>query len=327
MTRTQFITEQTTSKQKVLIVINESTIFIKKLKSHLASFDMHVFISAQVPEDDSQFALCFVVTDTNKVKLHKTHIPTIYIAFQTHKKKIEAVTLPHNSKLITIIGGLEYAIAQIQTILWFAVSKEKQESILTLESAFEPSPKPNKAPLHKRHFTIPIYIIRLFGILLVLVYLFSFWIPLGITSFYSYKSAKRILANTVSEAKNINEAKKPFSSLAFILYQPVRPLYLFFSLAQFPDDLFVVNATETQLTQTLDTLLAESRIFSRLVLAPTRTLSTAQSARRHFDIIQNLLGQSEEQILTIYRKIPPSFLSDSNKSEFQKGILQLRKVY
>jgi hypothetical protein len=327
MARTQFITEQTTQKQRVLIVTEKNDAFVKQLKQHLASHDMHVFISPQVPEDSQQFDLSFVISASNKRKKMNEKHPTIYIVFHSNKKNIHTSPPPHNSKVINIVGESEYAATQIQTIIWFAISHQQHSPVLTLESTLQPSPKPKvNRKLTHLHFKIPTSLYRLLGFAIIMCYLFSFWIPLGIASLYSLKSIKSIQKNSFAEGNKINDIKKPFLTLATHLYNPVRPVYLFFSLAQLPDDLFVVNNTETSLIQTLENLIKESHSFSQLVLQSERTIDTAQLARIHFDKTQTLLTQAEEQILTIYRKIPPYLISNSNKNEFQKGISQLRKA-
>ena len=326
MTRIHFVTEQTTQKQRVLIVTEKNDIFIKKLKAHLITHDMNVFISPRLPEESQHFDLRFIIGSSNRIKKRDETIPTIYIVFHTRKKTIHTTALPPHAKLINIIGDPDYAVTQIQTIIWFAVSNESHSPILTLESAFRSSPKPKQKKVTKMRFIMPAKFYYLLGIGLIIFYLFSFWIPLGITSIYSLKSVKQAQANNLSEAKNIDGNKKSFFSLATLLYNPVRPLYLFFSLAQFPDDLFVVNTTETELLQTLEKLITESRSFSQLVLQSSRSPTVAKLTRAHFDEIQKLLAQSEDEILTIYRKIPPYFLSNSYKNEFQKGISQLQKA-
>ena len=326
MTRVHFVTEQTSQKQRVLIVTEKNDVFIKELKAHLVSHDMHVFISSRLPEDSSHFNLCFIVSFSHKKVKGNESIPTIYILFHKQKKNIHAIVPPINSKLVHIIGEPDYAVTQIKTIIWFAVSNEQHSSVLSLESTFPSFSKPKqKKSVHIR-FSFPFRFFRLLGFSFVFLYLFSFWIPLGISSIYSYKSAQYIQANNLSEAKKINNKKRIFFTFASFLYKPVRPLYLFFSLAQFPDDIFVVNTTETEFLQTLENLENESHIFSQLVLQPTRNISSAKSARLRFDEIQKLLTKSEDQILTIYRKIPPSFISNSFRTEFQKGISQLRKA-
>ena len=326
MTRTHFITEQTSQKQRVLIVTEKNDIFVKELKTHLTSHDMHVFISPRLPEESQQFDLCFIVNFSHKVQKISESIPAIHILFHTHKKNIHKTTLAHSAKIINIVGDSQYATTQMQTIIWFAISQEKHSPILTLESAFLPLHKPKQRKLTKMPITIPRYLYYLVGILLLVSYLFSFWIPLGIASIYSFQSAKLIQTNNFIEAKKINDNKVPLLSLALTLYRPVRPLYLFFSLAQLSENLFFVNTTATQLIQTLEQLVEESKLFSQFVLLPTRNTTTAQSARLHFDAMQGLLTQSEDQILAIYRKIPSYLISTNNKAEFQKGISQLRKA-
>ncbi len=326
MTRVHYVTEQTTHKQRVLIVTEENDDFIKQLKSHLVSHDMRVFISPHIPEDLAQFTLCFVVNSSNKLKKMGDVLPTTYILFHSQKKHIRAHQPPKNSKIINILGNPQYAVSRIQTIIWFAISQENHSPTLTLESTFQAPSKPKKHKAIRFHFVMPIRFIRLIGILIVLAYLFSFWVPLGISSLYSFNSAKQIQANTISEAKDSDAKKSFFLSLASLLYKPVHPLYLFFSLAQLPDDLFVVNYTETDLVLTLEKLADESQLFSRLVLQSTRNATTSKLTRQHYDAVQELLTMSEDKILTIYRKIPPYFISNKYKDQFQKGISQLRKA-
>lgn len=326
MKSVHFVTEQTTQKQRVLIVTDKNDVFIKGLKAHLVEHDMNVFISSRLPDDSQHFDLCFIVSFSRWLQENNEDVPTTYITFHTQKKYIHKIKPPKNTKLINIIGSVEYASTQIQTIIWFAVSKQDHSPILTLESTLHSAPKPKSKKRMQIHFAIPHYVYRTVGILIVLSYLFSFWFPLGIASFYTLKSAKYIQANNLLEAKNACDKKRTLLSLSTLLYQPIRPLYLFFSLAQLPDDLFVVNNTETELVHTLEQLIEESRSFSELVLQSSRNPKTAETTRKYFDKTQKLLNLSEEQILTIYRKVPTYLISNNYRAEFQKGISQLRKA-
>jgi hypothetical protein len=321
-----FVTEQTTQKQRVLIVTEKNDVFIKELKAHLVAHDMNVFVTSRLPDESQHFDLCFIISFSRWLQENNEEIPTIYISFYPQKKHIHKIKPPRNSKLINIIGSVEYAVAQMQTIIWFAVSHQNHSPVLTLESTLHPASKPKPKKKIEIHFNIPIRFYRIIGIGAILVYLFSFWVPLGIASFYSLKSARYIQGNNLKDAKTSSITKKTPLTIASVLYQPVRPLYLFFSLAQLPDDLFVVNTTTTNLIATLETLIEESRTLSGLILQSSRNPKTAQSARDHFNKTQSLLNLAEEQILTIYRKIPTYLISNAYKAEFQKGISQLRKA-
>jgi len=322
----RFITEQTTLKQKVLIVTEKNDRFIHELKAHLALHDLQVFISPHIPPDASAFTLCFIISSSHSLRKGALPKNTIFVVFYPHKKQIHQPILPPHSKLITIRGDEEYARTQIKTIIWFAVSNEHHSPTLVLESPFQPKPKPVEKKVHKAPLRFPKRFFFLCGIIMFCLYLFSFWIPLALASFYSYQSVKQLQANKLSEAQKITEYKKPFFALATLLYKPVQPLYRFFSLAQFADDLFVVNETETELIQTLERLEKESHIFSRLILQTERSPSVAQATRTHFNTVETLLSQSEDTLLTIYRKIPPALISPKNKTAFQTGITQLRKA-
>jgi hypothetical protein len=327
MKRVQFVTEQTTQKQKVLIVTDRSDMFVKELKNHLVTHDMLVFISPYPPEGTVRFDLCFIVSKSLKIKETNQSTPTIYLVFHTPKKNIREAKLPTNAKVIHIIGDLEYAVKQIPTIIWFAVSHEKHSPILTLESAFithSNSVIPHKSIHFRRAF--PMHLLRLAFSLVIFMYLFGFWFPLGMSSYYSLRSIRAIQAQKLGEAQLINADKEHILSLATHMYRPVRPLYLFFSLARYSDDLFVINKTQTELLTTLETLIDESHTLSGLILQPTRNESVARNTRLHFDRTQTLLSKSEELIVTMYRKIPPFLISDYYRGEFQKGISQLRKA-
>lgn len=327
MKSVHFVTEQTTQKQRVLIVTDRNDDFVKELKSHLIAHDMHVFISPHPPEATQHFDLCFVMSRSLKLINVAQSFPTMYIVFHSHKKSVHSPTLPLNSKIVHILGGVEYAIKQIPTIIWFSISHEKHSPILTLESPFitrERIPAPPK-PI-SIHFTFPTHIFRLFGFFILTIYLFGFWIPLGISSYYSLRSIKSIQVQKIKEAQQINSDKKYILSLASLFYRPVRPLYLFFSLARYSDDLFVINSTQSELLITLDELTQESHTLSELILQPTRNESVARKTRLHFDKTQALLTKAEELIVTMYRKTPPFLISNYYRGEFQKGISQLRKA-
>lgn len=324
MTRAHFVTEQTTHKQKVLIVAEEQDIFVKELKRHLVEHDMRVFVSPYPPEDLSGFSLCFIVS--HKTRRKHLSIPAIYIVFTRNKKHTEKNHLLSGSKQILVIGTPEYAISQIQTIIWFAISHESHSPLLTLESMSPIITKPKQKKIQQFHFSFSPHLLRLFAFLLVISYLFSFWLPLAGASYLSYISMKRLKSGDVSGGKKANDNKEGYIRTARFLYYPVRPLYLFFSLAQFPDDLFVINETSTTLLQTLEKLSAETQSFSQLILEKTRNKAIAQSTRIHYDIIEHLLVELGNQLLTLYRKIPPTLISRGNKDEFQKVITQLRKA-
>lgn len=323
MKRTQFITEQTTQKQRVLIVTDKNDIFIKELKAHLTNHDMHVFISPHPPEEGQHFDLCFIVGQSLKLKNTIQSIPTVYITFHLHKKHIYSGKLPTNSKLIYIIGDGEYAVKQINTIMWFSVSHEDHSPVLTLESTFPIHPRrlPQKKII-QMHFAFPSRLFRSICILSLLLFLFGFWIPLGVSCYYSLQSIRSIQSQKFKDDDN----KKYVLSLASLMYKPVRPLYLFFSLARYSDDLFVINTTQTDLLKTLQALTNESSILSRLILQPSRNASVARNTRLHFDTTQKLLSESEILIVTMYRKIPPFLISTHNRNEFQKSISELRRA-
>ncbi len=324
MKHVHFITEQTTIKQKVLIVTDKNDIFARELKAHLTSHDLKVFLSPHIPNDTHQFNLCFIISSTNKIVPLDGVESTTYIIFRPHKKN-KPIKPPNHTKVVTILGQAEYAVTQIQTIIWFAITQQTHSPCLTLESPFEPVPTPIKDHPRKYSFSFPLAWIRICIVLLLIGYLFSFWIPLSVSSIYSYLSLRSIQRGNLKQALSYTEQKKPFLELTQTLFAPVRPVYMLFSVAQLPDDIIVINTTETKLVQTAEELIRESQAFSAQILNPNRTVQLGNVSKKRFETILQLLNLSEEYILTLYRKIPPRFISASHKNEFQQGIALLRK--
>lgn len=331
MSGARFISEQTTSKQRALIVIEHTDEFSKALKLHLIKHDIQVFISPHIPED-SHFDLCFIIAKEGRTKKLTANFPLTYITFHSHKKTVKTLMLPPHQKMIHIIGDEAYGISQIQTVIWFSISGKQHSPILTLESM-------NRHTANKKRIIIPQkrnivsftkHILQRFITSLLIfaciTYVFSFWIPLSIASYYSYKSGTYLLDYNLTEAKKKNDDKERFLSIASLLYKPVRPVYLLFSLAQFSDDLFVVNTTTTKLIPVIGSLTNEAQQLAKLMIQRPRNELTARQTRGHFDKTLVLLTQSEEYILTIYRKIPPYLIQPALKDKFQKKIAQMRKM-
>lgn len=331
MERARFISEQTSLKQRALIVIQHPNEFSKALKAHLAKHDIQVFIAPRIPED-THFDLCYVVTSSGKIAKHESELPITHIVFHTHKKTVRTHALRATHKMINIVGDEEYGISQIQTILWFSISGKQHSPTLTLESLYTPNVQKKSHDYHqkkhsifqKKHIPRQFFVFVLISI--ILLYLFSFWLPLLGASYISYRAGTLLLSRDIAAAKKKDQEKQRMLALASNLYKPVKPLYLLFSLAQFSDDLFVVNNTVSDLVVTLETLTHESQQLAKLILQRTRTEATSRQTRARFDKTLKLLTHSEDSVLTIFRKIPPSFMRPSVREQFQKKIAQMRKM-
>jgi len=331
MDRARYLSEQTSQKQRALIVVDEVNSFSKALKTHLIKHDIQVFVAPRIAED-ARFDLCFVISQEGRMRKYTVDFPLTYIVFHSKKKTVKPHVFSPSHKLIHIIGDETYGISQIQTMLWFAISDKQQSPVLTLESLTPP------IGFKKKHTTFsekhPLFFQRtlskktvtiLFSFIAFL-YIFSFWIPLLAASYLSYRSGSLLLVQNIDGAQKKNEEKKELLHIASVLYAPVRPLYLLFSLGQASDDLFVMNSTVTNLVANIQLLTVEARQLSKLVLQRPRSPYTAKQTRIHFDKTIVLLTQSEEYILTLFRKIPFQLMKPTVKEQFQKKIAQMRKM-
>lgn len=331
MERVRYVSESTSLKQRALIVVEHPDEFSKALKVHLTKHDIQVFVAPRIPED-AHFDLCYVIAAAGKLPKQEPSHPVTYIVFHTHKKTIKTHTIGTKHKFIHIVGDEAYAISQIQTILWFSISGKQHSPFLTLESLHPPvSQKKTHNFSHKRLLffqrkSIPKQFFTSLFIGVVLCYLFSFWVPLLGASYISYRTGTLLISRDISAAKKKDQEKQKMMTSASALYKPVKPLYLLFSLAQIPDDLFVVNTTVTDLVTTLEKLTHESQELTKLVLQRTRTTETARLTRIRFDKTLTLLTHAEDSVLTIFRKIPPSLMRASVREQFQKKIAQMRKM-
>jgi hypothetical protein len=333
MRRASFTTEQYSEQNVVLLVCEEKNEFVNELKAYLIRHDMQVHVSAVAQTSTTSYQFTFVVGSQTFIEKNTNHKGTLVcVCFVQSRKDIVRTHFPNASHIIFVLGTPQYAVQQLENIVWFVLEKSRHTSPLIFESAEQPNSFYKKASHHTRplpSFRFPPIPIRLrvfIGIVFLIVVLFSFYIPLGIATWYSYQSLSAVSRFDFKAAKQKNDMKAPLLRVASLLYMPIRPLYLLFSLAQFPEDIFFVNETATKLSLSSESLIEKSKHFSQLLFQRQRNQQLATQTRKAYDAIDAALADLEQSSTALYRKIPPLFLSSAQKKDTEKKIGQLKKT-
>ncbi len=327
MSKTRYISETETIKQKALITTEAKDSFVLALKKELMRYDMDVFISSSASNKIS-FDIRFVVSSKLPELKEDPSSKTIYIIFFKNRKEYHRFHADNKQKVVSIIGDRQYAISQIEKILWFAVNKNKDTKALTLESLFHSTPE-KKSVSSIRHvkksYQFPVRRAFFLALLLIFIGLVAFFLPLGITTYYSYKTAKSLSLHAFKDASAYNKKQGQIRRISELLYAPVRPFYLFFSLARFPDDIFLINKTIEDVGFQSETLLSDGKALTELIVKSNKSDTELKRTRSLFAKTTETLSTIEEEATLLNQKIPARLLSKNNAIMFQSLIAQIQK--
>jgi len=327
MPKAHFVAETELSKQKALIVVETKGSFVLELKKELSRYDMDVYISPSISSNKS-FRLRFIISSVYPT-FHEdpsTKTKTIYIVFLKNRKEYHHLHTSHSQKVIHIIGDQPYAITQMEKILWFAVSDSSEARTLTLESFFPSVSEKKKAPLRiKKQYAFPKRTVITSLVLFCLMSLVAFFVPLTASTFFTYQIVKTVAKHDYQGAKKIIPKQNTMRKMAELLYSPVRPLYLFFSLAQFPDDILLINTTTENILGEVDKLATDGKQLAELITKPNKSEFEIKKARSLFSQSTAVLATIEDQLIILYRKVPSFLLNKKNNETFQTAIAELRK--
>lgn len=327
MSKTRYISETETIKQKALITTEAKDAFVLALKKELVRYDMDVFISSSASNKIS-FDIRFVICSKLKELKEDLSSKTIYVVFFKDRKEYHHMHAGNKQKVVAIIGDRQYAISQIEKILWFAVNKNKDTKSLTLESLLH-STSENKSISSIRHvkkaYQFPARRAFFLALLFIVIGLIAFFLPLGVTTYYSYKTAKSLSLHAFEDASAYNKKQGQIRRISELLYAPVRPFYLFFSLARFPDDVFLINKTIEDICSQSEILLSNGKALTELIIKTNKSDSELNRTRSLFAKISENVATIEEETTLLNQKIPISLIGKKNTTTFQSLITQIQK--
>jgi len=247
-------TEIVLDRQKILIVTKKNYPFITLFKEYLKKYEGEVYLSPIIPKSIKQFNCCFFINeDINSILIKELSEKTklIFIFFNQDKNTILNQKVS-NIKIINIHGDAINS-TDIDKILWFSFSSSK-EKYLKLHTI---SPKKNlikneriltsKKILTK--FFKPKRLVIFFTTLLIFFHI-MFIFPFAISVFFTHQIFSNIKKGDFKNINYLLAKNQKFSHLTYNLYQIVRPTYLFFSIAIFPDN-------------TVDALVKTHKVFEK----------------------------------------------------------------
>lgn len=307
------------SKQSILIISKHDKHFVEGLKKKFLTYPIQVFISPIAPKDKEQFDLCIFINEKKPEFLGSKQ--TVLIFLNEKVPKHLKPKLHKNVKIVEISGETDLN-RTIDTILWFSLSQNKEQS-LTISSPFESTYKSEK-----QYFTFPRIYLKLprihltklkllsFIIFLILTVHLLFLPPLLISSFFLYKAGEGIKKDQLSKAREYYLYSAPFLSLANDLYTLVRPTYLFFSIAIFPDNLLSMNQKGSSLIRLGFDLEEEGKQIGSLLFQKDKTESEENILLNELDLIKNTLSKTSETASSLAETIPsvlPSLKETKNQ--------------
>lgn len=310
---TQVIEEEKSS----LIVAIQKNIWVDLLKERLRPVTKEVFFSSRLPTSIEKFDYCFFL-DTpeacEKIEYKKSKkyifiLSKKYTKIDVFLKKIKLLNNP-NIKVIELSQESALSETTIDKIIWFSFSQSKESylSLVTRIRKSEPDANPNYFGQKIRGFFSKK---RLFSIIttIVVVYQFLFIAPLLASTLMLYQGSKKLINENFQLSNSYQKNAELLLLLAQKIYQPVRPFYLFLSIA-FPfDNLFEINnRTNTILKQT-SLLTVDIRDFFALVMNRSKSIREKALLELKEQKIRSELSILSDNITNLAQKIPDATAS------------------
>jgi len=302
--------ETVEENQSVLIVSRGTSPLVTLLKEHLKKFGNDIFFSSQAPQDLKKYDYCFFInekkipTDFSENKTNK--LIYIFLNEENKSNRLQGLISSLKTKSVRVVNllGDEINPEVIDKILWFSFSMSN-ETHLTIRLAQKKSLKHHKIPSTfdiKKIFTLKRTIVIAF--ILVFLYHLSFIPFLAISSFSFYKGAGALKNERLNETKSYTDGGGVFLKLAQNLYSPVRPVFLFFSLALPIDSLFDLNDKARNILTQSSNVYQNSKELIQLILKKDKTSQEKSLLQLRLTRLKDELSSLEGDGEVFLEKIP-----------------------
>lgn len=295
-------TEIIEEKQNALIVSKKEYPFISLLKDELKKVSINYFSSPFISKNIKMFRYIFVVNEPvslEKVRKNKNSI-FIYIFFEKKNLSTNIKSYPLNIKIITINGN-HLGKDEIDKTLWFALSKS-EETTLNLNSSqiiknkFKPAL--NITATYKKFLTKKNIII--FAIFSIIVIHIAFVPFLFLSFFFNYRN---FLA--LKKDSPVNNNNSSFTNgVSKRLYSVVRPSYLLFGIAIFPDNLIYINDKSLSIIRQAESLLDNFKGLEEIFFQKQKSTEQKNVLTLRIEKIKSSLADIQEELNVIAQKIP-----------------------
>jgi len=328
----RYVSESSEKKQYVLIVDSKSTHLTKLLQEELKKFSSEVYVSPRVPLTFEKFNYIFFVNDRSALKkvqfTPKQKVIFIFINQRGSAQDLLKATLKegHNIRIISCEHD-QVDSQNLEKILWFSFSQsaEKLLNIGGLKRKTDVVKKNMfsfenwKKLFSRRRIIITTLLLLLFAHLAMAPFL-------ALSSYFYYKSARSLKSDDIDKTDRYLAIADNSLSLAKILYSPVRPTYLFFSLALFTDNVFDVNDKTKSILQNSISVSENANQILKAILKKNKSVEEKRMLEVRFAKINKDIDKIYDDLILLAPKIPesPKKLAEL-KSQVAQIIVQLEK--
>lgn len=279
-------TEIVEEKQKALIISKERFDFIDVLKKRLKENSVEPFFSSIAPKHIKDFDYCF---------------------FVFHKNKKLQIQIHHHHSIKTVnIAGSTLTESDLDKILWFAFSKTKENNLKIRSSNFVmPSEQIKTRNTFIKYLTRKNFFYTLVFLLMTLHLIFIPFVL--ISSVFAYKGYVSLRKNNFIKAESYSAIGGSFNNLGESLYSIVRPSYLLFGLAIWPDNIIEINKNSFQTLSETKKALDDAKEIQRLVFTKDKSPDEKDSLVLRFKKLNQSLGNINDNLVIINQKIDLPF--------------------
>lgn len=311
----------TNQKQKVLVVDNKQMLYAQAFKTYLRKFDADVYLSPHIPNHLERFDICILINELPGNFLKNEHWKKIiFIQVNAYKKAAHAAQYirTHSYDHMKVVSVSDHDVTKtviFEQIMWFCLSKSP-EIFLNIPPSVVPHKPQHPPPPHTPHapfwFRALQFLEKNAGrkqlafmfILAILVYHVIFIIPFAIGSFYTYKGVQMLKHQNIQEANKLIDKSDAHILVSKKLYSMVRPAFLFFSIANIPDDLFSIS-DKVHITVKLSyTLQRESARFMHLFFKKNKSEKEKKETILLMTSMKDRVAQITDNLTFISQKIP-----------------------
>ncbi len=295
-------------KQKYLIVDAVGTPYTLAIKKILSTYDAEVYVSPVTPPNLQQFQVCFFINPKDEILNHIADSPQtkkLFIVIQNRSRaeKMADYLKKENKTDIRVINAIRGLPEKedLEKILWFA-AEPGHEWMLTIYNYLDTTTlsRPIKETRKK---------ISKFGLLIVasislILAHFIFLIPLSISTYYVYNGLKAIQMGEIDKSQSYIESIDTSLKVGTFFYSFSRPTLLFFSMAEIPDNIILLNETGKVLIEEVSPFIKDARSFASLLLKKEGDELDMEILKRQKDNLIKETSLIHRDMLTLYQKIP-----------------------
>lgn len=302
-----YTVETVDEKERVLVVSQNDNVWLNDFISILEKKGADVSYSKQIDQNVERFDYVFLVIDqkSKKLKLDKTPGKNlIYILYNVTKHTTKNYTFHHKKiRTIAITGDL-FKPHDLESMLWFSLSKNSNESQLKLNlvTKRENNSHGKLVKITKSWFSKK----KLIFLLLIFIFIihFVFIVPLTFSALFLYRSVIDLKNRSTQNAKNSLFSSTYALKFSKNFYFFSRPTFLFFSQALTFDNFIELDERAQILLTRLIALQENGQQIGKLVLDKNRSKDDSNILTVRFLKLKEDIAEVYKQIVYLRSNMP-----------------------